>query len=170
VKAKRHALPADSLTRLNATKQAIGFAANGAAAVLFLFSGQVHWPAAVVMLVAAVAGGWLGGRLAGRVRPATLRAVVVTVGGGGLAISCAACGGPEHGRGVSLQAWPPRRRPPPAVGPPVAELTSGSLYTAHAQTSIGAPGRRRRRTAQWRRTPRFRAVDRPPRLGTRLAG
>ncbi len=70
----------DSLTRLNATKQAIGFAANGAAAVLFLFSGQVHWPAAAVMLVAAVAGGWLGGRLAGRVRPSTLRAVVVTVG------------------------------------------------------------------------------------------
>ena len=70
----------DSLTRLNATKQAIGFSANGAAAVLFLFSGQVHWPAAAVMLVAAVAGGWAGGRLAGRVRPATLRAVVVTVG------------------------------------------------------------------------------------------
>ena len=70
----------DSLTRLNATKQAIGFAANAAAAALFLFSGQVHWPAAAVMLVAAVGGGWLGGRLAGRVRPSTLRAVVVTVG------------------------------------------------------------------------------------------
>jgi len=70
----------DSLTRLNATKQAIGFAANGAAAVLFLFSGQVHWVAAGVMLVAAVIGGWAGGRLAGRVRPATLRLVVVTVG------------------------------------------------------------------------------------------
>ena len=70
----------DSLTRLNAAKQAVGFAANTAAAALFLFSGQVHWPAAAVMLVAAVAGGWLGGRLAGRVRPSTLRAVVVTVG------------------------------------------------------------------------------------------
>ena len=70
----------DSLTRLNATKQAIGFAANGAAAVLFLFSGQVHWVAALVMAVAAVAGGAAGGRLAGRVRPTTLRLVVVTVG------------------------------------------------------------------------------------------
>jgi uncharacterized protein len=70
----------DSLTRLNATKQAIGFAANGAAAVLFLFSGQVHWTAALVMAVAAVAGGAGGGRLAGRVRPATLRIVVVSVG------------------------------------------------------------------------------------------
>ncbi len=70
----------DSLTRLNATKQAIGFAANTAAALLFVFSGQVHWPAGLVMAVGAVAGGALGGRLAGRVRPATLRLVVVTVG------------------------------------------------------------------------------------------
>jgi hypothetical protein len=70
----------DSLTRLNAAKQAIGFAANGAAAVLFLFSGQVHWAAGLVMAVGAVAGGALGGRLAGRVRPATLRRVVVSVG------------------------------------------------------------------------------------------
>jgi uncharacterized membrane protein YfcA len=70
----------DSLTRLNATKQAIGFAANASAAALFLFSGQVHWVAALVMAVAAVGGGALGGRLAGRVRPSTLRAVVVTVG------------------------------------------------------------------------------------------
>jgi uncharacterized protein len=73
-------LVSDSLTRLNATKQAIGFAANGAAAALFLFSGQVHWAAGLVMAVGAFAGGALGGRLAGRVRPATLRLVVVTVG------------------------------------------------------------------------------------------
>jgi hypothetical protein len=70
----------DSLTRLNATKQAVGFAANAAAAALFVFSGQVHWPVGLVMAVGAVAGGALGGRLAGRVRPATLRLVVVTVG------------------------------------------------------------------------------------------
>ena len=70
----------DTLTRLNASKQAIGFAANTAAAALFLFSGHVHWSYAAVMAVGAIAGGGLGGRLAGRVRPATLRAVVVSVG------------------------------------------------------------------------------------------
>jgi uncharacterized membrane protein YfcA len=70
----------DSLTRLNATKQAIGFAANGAAAVLFAFSGPVHWMVALVMAVGAIGGGAIGGRLAGRVRPGTLRLVVVTVG------------------------------------------------------------------------------------------
>jgi hypothetical protein len=70
----------DSLTRLNATKQAVGFAANAAAALLFLFSGQVWWTAGLVMAVGAVGGGALGGRLAGRIRPATLRFVVVTIG------------------------------------------------------------------------------------------
>jgi uncharacterized membrane protein YfcA len=70
----------DSLTRLNAAKQAIGFAANAAAAVLFLFSGRVVWTAALVMAAGAVAGGALGGRIAGRIRPATLRAVVVSLG------------------------------------------------------------------------------------------
>ena len=70
----------DSLTRLNATKQAVGFAANGAAAALFVFSGQVHWPVGLVMAAGAIAGGAIGGRLAGHIRPATLRLVVVTVG------------------------------------------------------------------------------------------
>ena len=51
----------DSLTRLNATKQAVGFAANGAAAGLFVFSGQVHWPVGLVMAVGAIAGGPSGG-------------------------------------------------------------------------------------------------------------
>jgi uncharacterized membrane protein YfcA len=70
----------DSLTRLNAAKQTVGFAANAAAAALFVFSGQVHWTAGLVMAVAAVGGGAIGGRLAGRIHPGTLRAVVVSVG------------------------------------------------------------------------------------------
>lgn len=70
----------DSLTRLNALKQAISFSVNIAAAIFFLFSGQVLWPAAVVMAVGALAGGALGGRLAGKIKPITLRKIVVTVG------------------------------------------------------------------------------------------
>jgi len=70
----------DSLTRLNALKQAVAFAVNVAAAVFFLFSGQVAWAMAAVMAVGALLGGALGGKLAGRVKPATLRAVVVTAG------------------------------------------------------------------------------------------
>jgi uncharacterized membrane protein YfcA len=70
----------DSLTRLNATKQAIGFAANTSAALLFALTGPVYWPAALVMAVGAIAGGALGGRLASRIHPVTLRRVVVTLG------------------------------------------------------------------------------------------
>ena len=69
----------DTLTRLNALKQAIALAANLAAAIYFLFSGQVVWPIALVMAAGALLGGSIGGRLAGSIRPATLRAVVITL-------------------------------------------------------------------------------------------
>ena len=70
----------DSLTRLNGLKQAVAFSTNMAAAILFVFSGQVVWPVALVMAVGALAGGALGGRLAGRIRPQTLRWLVVAIG------------------------------------------------------------------------------------------
>jgi uncharacterized membrane protein YfcA len=70
----------DSLTRLNASKQAIALSVNLAAAAFFLFSGQVIWPVALVMAVGAFAGGILGGRLAGRVKSALLRGIVVGIG------------------------------------------------------------------------------------------
>jgi len=70
----------DSLTRLNAVKQGIAFAANIAAALFFVFSGKVEWLVALVMMVGALAGGALGGRLASRVKPNFLRVLVVVIG------------------------------------------------------------------------------------------
>jgi uncharacterized protein len=70
----------DSLTRLNALKQVISFCVNVAAAIFFLFSGQVVWSAALVMAIGALAGGALGGLLAGRIRPEALRRIVVVAG------------------------------------------------------------------------------------------
>jgi len=70
----------DDLTRLNALKQAIAFAVNTAAALFFLFSGRVVWPAALVMAVGAIIGGVIGGRVAGRISPTLLRRLVVVVG------------------------------------------------------------------------------------------
>ena len=70
----------DNLTRLNALKQALAFSVNIAAAILFIFSGKVLWPAALVMAVGALLGGNIGGRLAGRIKPATLRYTVVIIG------------------------------------------------------------------------------------------
>jgi uncharacterized membrane protein YfcA len=70
----------DSLTKLNAIKQAIAFSVNIAAALFFVFSGKVVWTVALVMAVSALFGGMLGGRLAGWIKPAVLRWVVVVIG------------------------------------------------------------------------------------------
>lgn len=70
----------ETLTRLNALKQAVAFSVNVAAAIFFLFSGQVLWSAALVMAVGALIGGTLGGKLAGRIKPSVLRWTIVTIG------------------------------------------------------------------------------------------
>ena len=70
----------DSLTRLNALKQAVAFSVNIAAAIFFLFSGQVIWSVAFVMAIGALIGGVLGGKLAGRIKPSQLRWTVVIIG------------------------------------------------------------------------------------------
>jgi uncharacterized membrane protein YfcA len=70
----------DSLTRLNALKQGISLAVNVAAAVYFVFSGQVNWIVALVMAVGALLGGAIGGKLASRVKPSVLRWMVVAIG------------------------------------------------------------------------------------------
>ncbi len=70
----------EPLNRLNALKQVLAFVINMAAALFFVFSGKVNWSLAAVMAVASLAGGNAGGRLAGRVQPAKLRAIVVVIG------------------------------------------------------------------------------------------
>lgn len=69
----------DSLTRLNAIKQAVSLACTAGAAVLFVLSDQVDWPITGVMLVASFTGGTLGGMIASRIPPAVLRWTVVAL-------------------------------------------------------------------------------------------
>ncbi len=70
----------DRLDRLNALKQVLAFVINATAAVFFLFSGRVYWVVALVMAVTSLLGGSVGGRLAGSIKPAHLRVVVVVIG------------------------------------------------------------------------------------------
>lgn len=70
----------DSLTRLNALKQAIASSINIAATLFFVFTSHVVWPAALVMAAGSLMGGVLGGRLAGRVKPTILRWTIVAFG------------------------------------------------------------------------------------------
>jgi uncharacterized protein len=70
----------DTLTRLNALKQSVSLIVNVAAALFFVFSGQVLWSAALVMAAGALIGGVVGGRVAGHIKPALLRRLVVGIG------------------------------------------------------------------------------------------
>ncbi len=70
----------DTITRLNALKQGISFGVSTAAAVFFLFSGMIVWSVVPVMVVGSVAGGVLGGKMASKINPITLKWIVVVAG------------------------------------------------------------------------------------------
>ncbi len=70
----------DSITRLNALKQAMAFVINVSTAVFFVFSATFSWSIAIVMAAGAILGGLAGGRLAAFIRPAILRWTIVVIG------------------------------------------------------------------------------------------
>jgi uncharacterized protein len=70
----------DNLIRLNALKQVLALSVNIAAAVFFVFTGKVEWFIAVIMAIGSLAGGYIGGKLAGHIKPEILRWTVVGIG------------------------------------------------------------------------------------------
>jgi len=70
----------DSLTKLNVLKQAISFSVNLIAAIYFCFSGKVEWMVALVMIIGSITGGTIGGKLASKIKPNTLKWIVVSIG------------------------------------------------------------------------------------------
>lgn len=71
---------ADHLQRLNALKSALSLLVNTVALVAFALFGPVDWLAVAVVAPAALAGGYVGARLARRLSPQTLRSTVVVFG------------------------------------------------------------------------------------------
>ena len=61
------------LNAMNAAKSLLVGATNTVAVVCFVVAGSVFWPQALVMLVAAVIGGYFGARVARRIDPKRLR-------------------------------------------------------------------------------------------------
>lgn len=71
-----------NIHRMNAVKTLLAAVINAAAAVMFVTSDLVHWRYAGLMAVAAIAGGYLGARLARRTPAAVVRGLIVLIGFG----------------------------------------------------------------------------------------
>jgi uncharacterized protein len=70
----------EDLTAMNAVKTLLAGTMNGAAVVCFIIAGKVWWYPTLVMLVAAVLGGYAGARVARKINPTWLRVGVTAVG------------------------------------------------------------------------------------------
>jgi uncharacterized membrane protein YfcA len=70
----------NNIHRMNGLKNWGGLCMNAVAAGMFAFSSLVNWPVALAMSVGAVAGGYLGSRMAQRVPQQLVRSAVVVIG------------------------------------------------------------------------------------------
>lgn len=70
----------DSLTSLNALKQALSLSINISAALYFLLSGRADLFIVLVMGAGSLAGGYAGGIIAGKIPSDSLRIVVAVIG------------------------------------------------------------------------------------------
>lgn len=68
------------LPSLNSLKTVLALVINVLAASFFVFSGKVEWAFAAVMAPTSLAGGHVGGLIAGRMKPKVMRSVVITFG------------------------------------------------------------------------------------------
>ncbi len=73
-------LLSDNIQRLNVLKGVSSMIINVVAVVTFALFGPVEWAPAAVMAVGAIAGGYLGVGVAGRLGQGTLRIVVISYG------------------------------------------------------------------------------------------
>jgi uncharacterized membrane protein YfcA len=68
--------------RMNALKTLLTGTINAVTALIFIFSGQVVWPLAAVMVVGAVLGGYAGARWSLTIAPEKIRLLISVVGYG----------------------------------------------------------------------------------------
>lgn len=69
-----------NLNAMNGLKNLLSAVLTAIAVAAYAAGGAVHWPQALLMAAAAVAGGYAGARLARRIPPSRLRPAIVAVG------------------------------------------------------------------------------------------
>lgn len=69
-----------NLNTMNGLKNAVSLVVSAISVVTFTVAGVVHWPAAVIMMIAAVFGGYAGAWLARKLSRAVVRAIVIVIG------------------------------------------------------------------------------------------
>lgn len=65
---------------MNGIKAILGGSLNGIAALIFICAHQVDWRPTLVMMAAAIVGGYAGPVFARRIDPSIIRAIVIVVG------------------------------------------------------------------------------------------
>ena len=70
----------DHIHSANALKTLLSGLVNSVAVVCFVAAGTVAWGPALIMLLSAVAGGYIGARVARRLSPDLVRKIVISIG------------------------------------------------------------------------------------------
>lgn len=69
-----------NIHQMNALKALLAALINGTAVAIFVAERKVVWPQALFMMAASILGGYVGARLARRLRPVVVRWVVIAIG------------------------------------------------------------------------------------------
>ncbi len=67
------------LNAMNAMKALLAGLINAIAVVLFVVAGKIAWPQTIVMLIAAVIGGYYGARVARNINPLFIRRAIIVI-------------------------------------------------------------------------------------------
>lgn len=70
----------DGIQRLNALKSVMSAVASVVSLIFFVAFATVAWPAAIIMAVSGLVGGWIGARVGRRIPPTPLRWSIVAFG------------------------------------------------------------------------------------------
>jgi uncharacterized membrane protein YfcA len=69
-----------AIHRMIALRNVYAIWINGVAALYFILRGTVAWPDALVLTAGQIAGSWLSARIARRLGPGVVRAIVIAIG------------------------------------------------------------------------------------------